>query len=253
MPRLSIIITALTAAALLAACAQKKMEEAPAAVAPTPAPAMMETPGEAAKVVALDKAVMPGSDLGGGTLENGTVVTGKDGWAVHGTMDGVDWRYGSSDHGYLRVSQNAGLEWRFIQVAESWSVLCKAEPGESGGAAKTYCDVLHTQPVTPNTMTTGGIRVADHGVCAVSDDMAAAATLTVDGGAAHTLSAPDLCEAGDALTNELLAGKSATLSATFAAKGQPQAITFPTTGLKQAIALRDWIVEKYKSGDLSAE
>ena len=43
------------------------------------------------------------------------------------------------------------------------------------------------------------------------------------------------------------------LNATFAAKGQPQAITFPTTGLKQAIALRDWIVEKYTSGDLSAE
>jgi hypothetical protein len=39
----------------------------------------------------------------------------------------------------------------------------------------------------------------------------------------------------------------------FGAKGQPQAITFPTTGLKQALTLRDWIVEKYKSGDLSAE
>lgn len=250
MTKFSTIATALIAALLLAACAQKKMEPAPAAVAPeAPAPAMMEAPSEGAKTIVLDKAVMPE----GGTLENGTVVTGSSGWAVHGTMDGVDWRYGSSDHGYLRVSQNAGLEWRFIQVAESWSVLCKAEPGESGAAAKTYCDVLHTQPVTPNTMTTGGIRVADHGVCAVSDNIAAGATLTVDGGAAHTLGAPDLCEAGDALTNELLAGKSATLNATFAAKGQPQAITFPTTGLKQAIALRDWIVEKYKSGDLSAE
>src|SRR3954470_16033178 len=106
-PRFAGIAIALAAAALLAACAEKKMETAPAAVAPEPAPAMMESPGEAAKAVALDKAVMPE----GGTLENGTVVTGADGWAVHGTMDGVDWRYGSSDHGYLRVSQHEGLEW----------------------------------------------------------------------------------------------------------------------------------------------
>lgn len=248
MTRISTIATALLAALLLAACAQKKMEPAPAAVAPeAPAPAMMEAPSDAAKTVALDKAVMPE----GGTLETGTVVTGKDGWAAHGTMDGVDWRYGSSDHAYLRVSQHEGLEWRFIQVAESWSVLCKAEG--TGADAKTYCDVLHTQPVTPMTMTTGGIRVADDGVCAVADNTTDAATVTIDGGTAHTLAAPDHCEAGDALKNELLAGKSVTVSAVFGAKGQPQAITFPTTGLKQALALRDWIVEKYKSGDLSAE
>jgi hypothetical protein len=244
-------VTAFAAAAWLAACAQKPMEPAPAAEAPAPAPApapaAMENPSEAAKPIVLDKAVMPD----GGILENGTLVTGKDGWAVHGVMDNITWRYGTSDHGTLRVSQSEGLEWRFIQVGQSWSVLCKAEG--TGADAKTYCDVLHTQPVTPNTMTTGGIRVADHGVCAVTDNTAEGATLTVDGGTPHTLSAPDHCESGDALTNELLAGKSVTVSAVFAAKGQPQAITFPTTGLKQALALRDWIVGKYKSGDLSTE
>jgi len=249
MIRISTIATACVAALVLTACAEKKMEPAPAAVAPeTPAPAMMmQAPGEGAKTIALDKAVMPD----GGTLENGTVVTGAGGWAVHGTMDGVDWRYGSSDHGYLRVSQQEGLEWRFIQVAESWNVLCKAEG--TGADAKTYCDVMHTQPVTPNTMTTGGLRVADDGVCVVTDNTSEGATVTVDGGTAHTLSAPDHCEAGDALKNELLAGKSVTVNAIFGAKGKPQAITFPTTGLKQALALRDWIVEKYKSGDLSAQ
>jgi len=240
-------MTALTAALLLAACAQKKMEEAPAAVVPAPAPAMMEMPSEAAKTIALDKAVMPE----GGTLETATVVTGKDGWAVHGTKHGVDWRYGSSDRGYLRVSQQEGLEWRFIQVGQSWSILCKAEG--TGADAKTYCDVLHTQPVTPNTMTTGGIRVADNGVCIVTDNTSEGGAVTVDGSAPHGLPAPDHCEAGDALKNELLAGKTATVNAIFGAKGQPQAITFPTTGLKQALALRDWIVDKYKSGDLSAE
>jgi hypothetical protein len=243
-------IAALAAASLLAACAQKPMESepAPADAAPAPAPMAMENPSEAAKPIALDKAVMPG----GGTLENGTVVTGADGWAVHGVMDNVAWRYGSSDHGALRVSQNEGLEWRVIQVAESWSVLCKAEPG-GGDDAKTWCDVLHTQPVAPNTMTTGGIRVADRGVCAVTDNTIEGATISVDGGSPHALAAPDHCEGGDALTNELLAGKSVTVSAVFGAKGQPQAITFPTTGLKQALAMRDWIVGKYKSGDLSAE
>jgi hypothetical protein len=250
MIRIAITVTALAAAALLAGCAQKKMEPAPAVEAtpaPAPAPAAMETPSEAAKAIVLDKAVMPD----GGTLESGTLVTGKDGWAVHGVQDNVAWRYGTSDHGTLRVAQSEGLEWRFIQVGESWGVLCKADG--TGADAKTYCDVTHTQPVTPMTMTTGGLRVADHGVCVVTDNTTADATVTVDGGTAHTLSAPDHCEAGDALTNELLAGKSVTVSAVFGAKGQPQAITFPTTGLKQALTLRDWIVEKYKSGDLSAE
>jgi hypothetical protein len=250
MSRISTIVTALAAAALLAGCAQKKMEEAPAVMAPAaPAPAMMEMPSDAAKPVALDKAVLPD----GGTLENGTVVTGADGWAVHGTMDGIQWRYGSSDRGYLRVAMDPGTDWSHIQVAESWAVLCKSETATDGGPTKTFCDVLHTQPVTPNTMTTGGIRVADHGVCAVSDNMTAAATLTVDGGAPHVLSADGLCEPGDAATTDLVAGKSATLNATFTPKGQPQAITFPTTGLKQALALRDWIAAKAKSGELKAE
>ena len=249
MPRLATIVTALAAAAFLAACAQKSDTPmmAPAAETPAPAPAMMENPGAAAKPIALDKAVMPE----GGTLENGTVVTGKDGWAVHGNKDGVDWRYGSSDHGHLRVAQQEGLEWRFIQVAQSWSILCKAEG--TGTDAKTYCDVLHTQPVTPNTMTTGGLRVADSGVCIVTDNTSEGGAVTVDGNPPHGLPAPDHCEAGDALKNELLAGKTVTVNAIFGVKGQPQSITFPTTGLKQALALRDWIVDKYKSGDLSAE
>jgi hypothetical protein len=250
MTRLKTLTTMAAAAVLLAACAQKKMEPAPAMMAPEPAPAMMETPGAGAKTVALSQTVMPD----GGTLENGTVVTGSTGWAVHGTMDGIQWRYGSSDHGYVRVATAPDTEWQHIQVAESWSVLCRDEMATDGGPTKTFCDVLHTQPVTPNTMTTGGIRVADHGVCAVSDNTTADATLTVDGGAPHTLSAASgVCEAGDALTSELVAGKSATLSAMFAPKGQPQAITFPTTGLKQALALRDWIEAKAKSGDLKAE
>ncbi len=243
MLRFPILVTAFAAAVLLTACAQKKMEPEPAAVAPEPAAASMEVPGAGAKTIVLDKAVMPD----GGALENGTVVTGKDGWAVHGTMDGIQWRYGSSDHGYLRVAANESTDWAHIQVAESWSVLCKAE------GPKTTCDVLHVQPVTPQTMTTGGIRVVNHGVCAVTDNMNANATVAVDGGGQHVLTPPDLCEPGDALTGELLAGKSATLSAKFAPKGADQSITFPTTGLKQALALRDWIVGKYGSGDLSAE
>jgi len=246
MTRSWTIATALSAALLLAACAQKKEEMAPAAE-PAPAPAMMESPGAGAQSVALDQSVMPD----GGTLESGTVVTGKDGWAVHGEQDGIAWRYGSSDHGYLRVANAEGTEWQHIQVAESWGILCKVEG--SGSDAKTWCDVVHTQPVTPMTMTTGGIRVADHGVCAVTDNMNEAATLTVDGGAPHTLSPPDLCEGGDALTNELLAGKTVTLSALFTPKGQPQTISFPTTGLKQALALRDWIAGKAKAGELKAE
>ena len=239
---------ALTASLMLAACASHKpMAPMAATPAPAPAPMAMTMPSAGAKPILLQKGVMPD----GGTLEAGTLVTGKDGWAVHGTQDGMDWRYGSYDAGYLRVSGVDGIAWQHIEVSEAWNVLCKADG--TGASAQTFCDVTRAGPVTPKTLTTGGLRVADHGLCAISDNVGDGATITVDGGAPHALAAPDLCEAGDAITNELIAGKSVTVTAHFAGKGPAQSVTFPTTGLKQALALRDWIVGTYKSGDLSTE
>src|SRR3954471_12307530 len=124
-------LVALTAAALLiAACAQKKVEQAPVAPVETPTaafdPAMLPSAG--AKPILLSSDVMPE----GGELEQGTLVTGKSGWAVHGMMEGVAWRYGSSDAGQLRVAGEPDTEWQHIQVAQSWGVQCKAEPGPDG-------------------------------------------------------------------------------------------------------------------------
>jgi hypothetical protein len=234
--------------ALLGGCAMHKpMAPMAATPAPAPAPMAMAMPSAGAKPIVLAKTVLPD----GGTLEDGTLVTGKDGWAVHGTQDGVDWRYSSYDAGYLRVAGMDGVAWQHIQVGDAWNVRCTADG--TGANAQTFCDVLRVGPVTPKTLTTGGLRVADHGVCAVSDNAGDGATIVVDGGAPHALAAPDLCESGDALATELLAGKTVTVTAHFAGKGPEHSVTFPTTGLKQALALRDWILGKYKSGDLSTE
>src|SRR3954471_10324819 len=162
-------LVALTAAALLiAACAQKKVEQAPVAPVETPTaafdPAMLPSAG--AKPILLSSEVMPD----GAELEQGTLVTGKSGWAVHGTSDGVAWRYGSSDAGMLRVAGEPNTEWQHIQVQQSWGIQCKSEAGttDASGAAtagRTPCVILRLASVEPGTMATGGLALDEHVTC----------------------------------------------------------------------------------------
>lgn len=236
----------LTAGLLLAACAQKKMEPAadtPAAPAPAPMEASM-LPSAAAKPIALDKAVLPE----GGTLDTGTLRTGKDGWAAHGETDGVAWRFGTSDDGFLRVAGEPGIEWQYIQVAQSWGVKCMVD----GNA--TPCTLLRLAPVESGGMVSGGLALDEHLTCVRALNTAEPATIVVDNNGAVTLPPPDLCVSGadsDALQQQMLAGRSVTIAAGFYPKGPPKTIALPTHGLKQALAVRAWILDKYHSGDLS--
>src|SRR5262245_40433851 len=119
MTRLKTFLALAFAAVLVAACAQKKMDETPAAPAAELAPAAAFDPSllpsSGAKPILLSSETMPD----GGTLEQGTLVTGKNGWAVHGESEGVAWRYGSSDAGMLRVAGEGDTAWQYIQVAQS--------------------------------------------------------------------------------------------------------------------------------------
>jgi hypothetical protein len=260
MIRLRTLPALVAAAALLAACAQKKMEtepEAPAMeMAPAAAfdPAMLPSAG--AKPILLSSEVMPD----GGTLEQGTVVTGKDGWAVHGTSDGVAWRYGSSDAGQLRVAGEPNTEWQYIQVQQSWGVQCKVEPGanDSSGApatGRTPCLILRLASVEPGTMATGGLALDEHVTCVRAANTTEPATISVDGAAPVSLPQPSLCLSGadsDALQQHMMSGQSVAINAGFYEKGPAKTMTLPTSGLKQALALRSWIVEQYKAGKLNA-
>jgi hypothetical protein len=248
------------AAGLLAACAEKKMEPEPAAPAAEMAPAAAFDPAllpsAGAKPILLSSETMPE----GGTLEQGTLVTGKSGWAVHGENDGVAWRYGSSDAGQLRVAGEPNTEWQYIQVQQSWGIQCKAEPG-SGDAApgsttgRTPCAILRIASVEPGTMATGGLALDEHVTCVRAANTNEPATISVDGAAPVSLPQPSLCLSGadsDALQNAMMAGQSVTIHAGFYDKGPAKTMTLPTHGLKQALALRGWIVEQYKAGTLNA-
>ena len=252
---------ALGAATLLAAgCAAKKAEETtaePAAESASMAAAfdqsLLASPG--AKPILLSSEVLPGDDLGGGTLEQGTVVTGKDGWAVHGETEQVAWRYGSSDAGMLRVAGEANTEWQYIQVAQSWGVQCKAEPGADGAAGRTPCVILRLAPVEPGTMATGGLALDEHVTCVRALNTTEPATISVDGAAPVSLPQPSLCLSGadsDALQNAMMGGQSVTIQAAFYPSGAAKSMSLPTHGLKQALAMRNWIVEQHKAGKLNA-
>jgi hypothetical protein len=255
MTRLRTLLALAAAATLLAACAQKKMETEPAApameAAPSAAfdPSLLPAPG--AKPILLSSETMPE----GGTLEQGSVVTGKDGWAVHGESDGVAWRYGSSDAGQLRVAGEANTEWQYIQVQQSWGIQCKVEPGNDAATGRTPCLILRLASVEPGTMATGGLALDEHVTCVRAADTTAPATISVDGAAPVSLPQPSLCLSGadsDALQNAMMGGQSVTINAGFYPKGPAKTMALPTHGLKQALAMRNWIVEQYKAGKLNA-
>jgi hypothetical protein len=255
MIRLRTLLALAAAATLLAACAQKKMETEPAApameVAPSAAfdPGMLPSPG--AKPILLASETMPD----GGTLEQGSVVTGKDGWAVHGESDGVAWRYGSSDAGQLRVAGEANTEWQHIQVQQSWGIQCKVEPGSDAATAHTPCLILRIASVEPGTMATGGLALDEHVTCVRAANTTEPATISVDGAAPVSLPPPSLCLSGaesDALQSAMMGGQGVTINAGFYPNGPAKTMALPTHGLKQALAMRNWIVEQYKAGKLNA-
>jgi hypothetical protein len=246
------------AAWLAAGCAAKKAAETtaePAAAESAPMAAafdqsLLASPG--AKPILLSSEVLPD----GGTLEQGSVVTGKDGWAVHGESDGVAWRYGSSDAGQLRVAGEPNTEWQFIQVQQSWGVQCKAEPGSGdAGAGRTPCVILRIASVESGTMATGGLALDEHVTCVRAANPNEPATISVDGAAPVSLPQPSLCLSGadsDAIQKAMMAGQSVSIQAGFYQSGPAKTMSFPTHGLKQALMMRGWIVEQYKAGKLNA-
>ncbi len=255
MIRLRTLLALAAAAVLLAGCAAKKVETEPAPAAEV-APAAAFDPGllpsAGAKPILLASETMPE----GGTLEQGTVVTGKSGWAVHGESEGVAWRYGSSDAGQLRVAGEPNTEWQYIQVQQSWGVQCKAEPGADAASGRTPCLILRLASVEPGTMATGGLALDEHITCVRgATNTNEPATISVDGAAPVSLPQPSLCLSGadsDALQQHMMSGQSVTITAGFYPAGPAKTMTLPTHGLKQALAMRGWIVAQYKAGKLNA-
>jgi hypothetical protein len=258
-------LPALLLAALLAAgCAiqPKTMAEQPAALATAPAAppptegAILPTP-DAQTIRFNDHAIPEGGQVIGlaAATVNGAKTPdsnppGVKRWSIHGETDGVAWRMGPEDGNFIRVAGAANEDWQFLQVLESWGVICKVEADGS-----TPCAILRLRPLQPGSMAVAGLALDAHVTCIRSDNPGSGGTIAVDSDAPHNVSTIG-CITGaesDALQQQMLAGQSVTISAQFLPKGAPQTLTIPTYGLKQALSFRQWILDQYKAGKLTTD
>jgi hypothetical protein len=120
---------------------------------------------------------------------------------------------------------------------------------------KTPCVILRLVPVEPGTMATGGLALDAHVTCVRAANPSEPATISVDGAAPVSLPQPSLCLSGadsDALQAAMIGGKSVTIQAGFYPSGPSKSVWLPTHGLKQALAMRNWIVQQHQAGKLNA-
>ena len=104
-------------------------------------------------------------------------------------------------------------------------------------------------------MATGGLALDEHVTCVRAANSNEPATISVDGAAPVSLPQPSLCLSGadsDAIQKAMIGGQNVSIQAGFYPSGPAKTMTFPTHGLKQALAMRGWIVEQYKAGKLNA-
>jgi hypothetical protein len=91
--------------------------------------------------------------------------------------------------------------------------------------------------------------------CIRSDNPGTGGTIAVDAGAPQEVSSIGCItgEASDALQQQMLAGQSVAVTGVFQPGGAQQTLTIPTYGLKQALAMRQWILDQYKAGNLTVQ
>jgi hypothetical protein len=250
----------LFAAALLAGCASQPKPVAEQAAEPATAPAaptegaMLPTP-DATTIRFNDHTIPPGGQVIGlaAATVNDTKTPdsnppGVRRWSIHGETDGAAWRMGPEDGNFVRVAGAANEDWQFLQVLESWGVICKVEADGS-----TPCAILRLRPLQPGSMAVAGLALDAHVTCLRSDNPGTVATIAVDADVPHQVSTIG-CITGaesDALQQQMLAGQSVTITAMFQPKAPQQTLTIPTYGLKQALAFRQWILDQYKAGNLT--
>jgi hypothetical protein len=256
----------LCAAALLAGCASQPKPAEQAAVAPEAAPAApmpsegTMLPSADAKTIRFnDHTIPPGGQVIG--LADATADGAKANppgvrrWSIHGEMDGAAWRMGPEDGNFIRVAGAADEDWQFLQVLESWGVICKVEAPVGNGGGPTPCAILRLRPLQPGSMAVAGLALDSHVTCIRSDNPGTGGTIAVDAGAPQEVSSIGCItgEASDALQQQMLAGQSVAVTGVFQPGGAQQTLTIPTYGLKQALAMRQWILDQYKAGNLTVQ
>ena len=180
----------------------------------------------------------------------GTTEHNARGWATHGAFDGVNYLYGS-DAKFLLVANQSNLRWRSLDVTSSWLVRCNADMP----SGNRRCVIMRVSIVGPSGQLIG-LELHDQRVCFASAIPIRTADVTVDDGMPTQLIEPRFCldgAASAALQTRMLAGQSIAIKAYFAGADPVVDLKFTTYGLKQAMALRDWIFAQYRAGNLKTE
>jgi hypothetical protein len=158
-------------------------------------------------------------------------------------MDGVAWRYGSKEH-FLLIASRPGVDWLDLDNAKEWTLSCALMDG-----SEMQCSFTHLAYLGD---TMRGLTVRDNDVCLSGGRFLDPGDLIIEGGEVHRANQNPACfpsAESAALLQSLLAAHSFTVRS-------PQAggeTKFPTYGLKQALALKDWIRARYVAGDLETK
>ena len=183
----------------------------------------------------------------GSIVLNQTVIPpgamiGNDGfgWIVHGTYDGVTYAY-DEHSAELRVSNSKVLSWQILNFANSWLVACGVKRGSPD------CAILRTSLVgVPGEYTVLDFEPEE--ACLTTPLPFQKVDITINGAVVAQLSPEKPCTGSAALLQNLLAAE------TFGIKADNDKIDlqYGSYGLKQALALRDWILAQYRAGKLKA-
>ena len=178
----------------------------------------------------------------------GVLSDAADGWSVHGEIDGIAYRYGSTSH-FLQVANRADQDWQELNVGNAWLVRCSvATPSD-----RRICSILLMHAVDPLGQKIAGLEIRSGKLCFPSEIMIRRAEIAIDAAAPIALPRPDFClqdAAASALLQTMSAGQMIHLKGFFANESPVVELQLPTAGLRQTLALRDWILAQYAAGKL---
>jgi hypothetical protein len=174
-----------------------------------------------------------------------TVERSGAGWTVHGTFGGVAYTYRNGAP-FVLVSNQKNQGWKSLDLDNSWMVRCYVDDNVPN------CTVTRVSTIGgAGRFVSFGFSDGDE-ACFFSSVLYAKIDVTIDDSPGGTAFTHDhLCTDGEgaALLQKLLAGK------TFSLKSNNGTVdtTYNTYGLKQALAMRDWILAQHRAGKLNAK
>jgi hypothetical protein len=202
------------AAALAAGAASA--QDAPAGAAEHPA-----LPDISGRRVVLTVAVLP---------PGGVVIQSAAGWLIHGEIDGMPYRFAERNPTTIFVANRKGLTWSLLARETAWRITCFEASGQNLNCA--------IQSPPRRALYEDGVTTIGEAVCL----MFTRPIIMIPAQASVTARDGRTCvpvEQPEAILSAFTGGRTVGEYSGF--------------GYAQASALRDWMIERYKSGALGTQ